>query len=111
VFNTSKRGIRMNIQCVCLVIENVILAEIWHRVARQMISFHPFNTWPLRVKLFTEDAVKGWEYAAKVIGDAAPLPIGFVVATELEGVDGKSGQQGSGRKGPIEVTDGWLLSS
>lgn len=72
----------------------------------QMISTHPYNTWPLHVKLFTDDAVKGWKDANKAIGEANPLPIGFTFVTELEGVDGKSGKVGSGRKGPIEVTDG-----
>jgi hypothetical protein len=76
-----------------------------------MISFHPYSTWPLRVKLFTDEAVKGWKDATKGVGDAVPLLMGFTVTTELEGVDGKSGKLGSGRKGPIEVTDGRLLQS
>ena len=74
-----------------------------------MISFHPYNTWPLRAKLFTDDAVKGWRDAIKDVGESAPLPAGFEVTTELEGVDGKSGKSGSGRKGPIEITDGSFL--
>lgn len=71
-----------------------------------MISSHPYNTWPLRVKLFTDDAVKGWKDANKCVEELTPLPMGFTYTTELEGVDGKSGKTGSGRKGPIEVTDG-----
>ena len=34
------------------------------------------------------------------------IPAGFTFTTELEGVDGQSGQSGSGRTAPIEVTDG-----
>jgi structure-specific endonuclease subunit SLX1 len=71
-----------------------------------MISSHPYSSWPLHVKLFTSDAVKGWQDATKAVGESAPLLKGFTVTTELEGVDGKSGEPGSGRKGPIEVTDG-----
>lgn len=73
-----------------------------------MISFHPYNTWPLHVKLFTEEAAKGWKDANKCIEEIAPLPMGFTCITELEGVDGKSGKTGSGRIGPIDVTDGLL---
>lgn len=35
-----------------------------------------------------------------------PLPPGFTCSVELEGVDGKSGHHGSGRRGPIAVDDG-----
>jgi len=76
-----------------------------------MISFHPYNTWPLHIKLFTGEAVRGWKDATKMAGESVPLPMGFTVVTELEGIDGKSGESGSGRKGPIEVTDGRLLES
>jgi hypothetical protein len=72
---------------------------------RTMICLHPYNTWPLHVKLFTENAVKHWEDAAN-IPPLAPLPRGFTCQIELEGVDGKSGLVGSGRKGPISITDG-----
>ena len=73
-----------------------------------MLSSRPYSNWPLHVNLFTSDAVKGWQDATKAVGESAPLPKGFTITTELEGVDGKSGEPGSGRKGPIEVTDGWL---
>ena len=72
---------------------------------RTMICLHPYNTWPLHVKLFTKDAVKHWEHAGQV-PPLSPLPRGFTCQVELEGVDGKSGSVGSGRKGPIDVTDG-----
>ena len=73
-----------------------------------MIGTFPFSTWPLHVKLFTDEAVKLWESLDK---DAAlaPLPSGLTVNIELEGVDGKSGMLGSGRSGPIDVTDGNVL--
>jgi hypothetical protein len=74
-----------------------------------MISNHPYVTWPLHVKLFTEEAVKGWDDAKKVVVQALPLPPGFTCSIELEGVDGKSGKLGSGRKGPINVKDGMIL--
>ena len=35
-----------------------------------------------------------------------PLPSGMTFTEEYEGVDGKSGLLGSGRIGPIDVTDG-----
>ncbi|KAI0752628.1 hypothetical protein C8Q80DRAFT_466557 [Daedaleopsis nitida] len=74
------------------------------RVARSMVSSHPYDTWPLSVKLFTEEAEKTWNNATKDVG-MPPLPPGLRVITELEGVDGKSGKTGTGRTGPIDVTD------
>ncbi|KAJ3517641.1 hypothetical protein NLJ89_g379 [Agrocybe chaxingu] len=68
-----------------------------------MICMHPFNTWPLHVKLFTEEAVLYWKVAGSK--GTIPLPPGFTCNVELEGVDGKSGQSGSGRRGPITVDD------
>lgn len=73
-----------------------------------MISIHPYSTWPLHVKLFTNEAVKWWQDAAKDVG-VPPLPPGFVCSIELEGVDGKSGNVGSGRQGPISVKDGNVI--
>ncbi|KAL7284733.1 hypothetical protein ACG7TL_002039 [Trametes sanguinea] len=74
------------------------------KVARSMVSSHPYNTWPLSVTIFTEEAEKAWLNSNK---DAAmpPLPPGLKVMTELEGVDGKSGNAGTGRSGPIDVMD------
>jgi structure-specific endonuclease subunit SLX1 len=72
-----------------------------------MISNHPYNTWPLHVKLFTDEAVKGWQDAMDVA--MLPLPLGFTCNVELEGVDGKSGYAGSGRQGSIRVKDGNVL--
>ncbi|RPD61793.1 hypothetical protein L227DRAFT_562759 [Lentinus tigrinus ALCF2SS1-6] len=79
------------------------------RVARSMVSSHPYNTWPLSVTLFTEDAEKAWNNAAKAAG-MPPLPSSLKVTTELEGVDGKSGKPGLGRTEPIDVTDGTFTS-
>lgn len=76
-----------------------------YSTVRLMLSTHPWCTWPLHVKLFTDIAVKGWKSANDKVG-APPLPQGFTCAIELEGVDGKSGQDGSGREGPISVDDG-----
>lgn len=70
-----------------------------------MVCSHPYNTWPLHVKLFTDEAVKAWSEPAKN-STFLPLPPGLTVLTELEGVDGKSGKAGTGRVGPINVTDG-----
>lgn len=74
------------------------------RIVRTMISTHPFNTWPLHVKIFTEEVANQWR-AADADG-RLPLPLGFTYTVELEGVDGQSGHPGSGRKGPISVDDG-----
>ena len=70
-----------------------------------MVASHPYNTWPLGAKLFTEDAVEAWKDANKALAGSL-LPERFTVDVELEGVDGKSGNAGSGRTGPIDVTDG-----
>ncbi|KAF4620764.1 hypothetical protein D9613_000533 [Agrocybe pediades] len=73
-------------------------------IVRTMVCTNPFNTWPLHVKLFTEEAVNGWEAACKVKNCPA-LPPGFTYSIELEGVNGQSGHSGSGRQGPIDVED------
>ncbi|TDL27968.1 hypothetical protein BD410DRAFT_781901 [Rickenella mellea] len=78
---------------------------------RVMISSHPYRTWPLHVKIFTKEAEKCWKEAMKVADETAPLPAGLTYTVELEGVDGKSGEFGSGRKGPIETNDGTFTSS
>lgn len=75
-----------------------------------MLCSHPYSRWPLHVKLFTEDAVKAWNDAAKS-PIASTLPPGFTYSIELEGVDGKSKQIGSGRRGPIDVEDGDVPSN
>lgn len=67
-----------------------------------MVASLPYNTWPLHVKLFTEEVVKLWEGASKDV----TLPPGMTCSVELEGVDGRSGKQGTGRTVPIDVTDG-----
>ncbi|KAK1225259.1 Slx4p interacting protein [Marasmius sp. AFHP31] len=84
------------------------------RILRHMISNHPYNTWPLQLKIFTPEARKCWEDLSKgktAANTPPPLPRGFSVDTELEGVDGKSGMVGSGRKKPIEVKDEDFTSS
>lgn len=81
----------------------LIASVFFTSIVRTMISKHPFNTWPLHVKLFTEEAVQCWKAFANA---DPPLPPGFTCSVELEGVDGKSGHPGSGRQGPIDVDDG-----
>ncbi|EKM57134.1 uncharacterized protein PHACADRAFT_172822 [Phanerochaete carnosa HHB-10118-sp] len=77
------------------------------KVAHGMICSHPYNTWALHVKLFTEEAAKTWN----VLYRKESPPLGFTSAVELEGVDGKSGKTGSGRTGPIDVTDAQFTTS
>ena len=67
-----------------------------------MVTAHPYNMWPLHVKFFTSTSKKAWDEAAV----SQPLPTGMTFTEEYEGVDGKSGLSGSGRVGPIDVTDG-----
>lgn len=67
-----------------------------------MVTTHPYNTWPLHVKFFTNTSKKAWDEAAV----SQPPPSGMTFTEEYEGVDGKSGLFGSGRVEPIDVTDG-----
>ena len=67
-----------------------------------MVAAHPYSMWPLHVKFFTSASKKSWDEATL----SRPLPPGLTFAEEYEGVDGKSGLLGSGRIGPIDVTDG-----
>ena len=71
-----------------------------------MINTAPYNSWPLHVKLFHPEAVKAWNTAETLVPN---MPEGFTCSVELEGVDGKSGVEGSGRKGPIDVKDSGLM--
>ncbi|KAG9085839.1 Slx4p interacting protein [Ceratobasidium sp. UAMH 11750] len=77
-------------------------------VARTMIPIAPYKTWPLHVKIFTEEAKRLWDEVQQP-GLDAPLPRGFTYSVEYEGVDGKasipSGQQPATRTGPIDVKD------
>ena len=74
-------------------------------VVRTMLASHPYSNWPLYVKLFNTEAVKAWEEAGRRNGQ---LPMGFTSVIELEGVDGKKADvhAGSGRRGPIDISDG-----
>ncbi|KAJ3810395.1 hypothetical protein EV368DRAFT_46500, partial [Lentinula lateritia] len=88
VFTTNGRGLKQNIQ-----------------ILRFMISIHPYNLWPLHVKIFTPQALKIWDgLAATNSAHAVILPRGFTHSVELEGVDGKTAG-GSGRSMPIDVQD------
>ncbi|KAF5388783.1 hypothetical protein D9757_005670 [Collybiopsis confluens] len=105
VFTSKGRSLKQNIQ-----------------ILRFMISVHPYNLWPLRVKIFTPQALEVWQdlenigkplrgRKGKEKADAirpAILPPGFTYSVELEGVDGKSViGKGSRRRraAPIEVQD------
>lgn len=70
-----------------------------------MITAHPYNMWPLHVKFFTNVSKEAWDEAIV----AQPLPVGMTFTEEYEGVDGRSGFPGSGRAGPIDITDGKSL--
>ena len=78
-----------------------------------MLAVHPYNIWPLRVKLFTPEALKVWEKVNQERHSAFPLPTGFEFSVELEGVDGKNvvTTDTLNRSGPIEVTDGKFTSN
>ncbi|KAG7090907.1 hypothetical protein E1B28_009984 [Marasmius oreades] len=91
IFNASGRYLNRNVE-----------------ILRHMISIHPYNTWPLQLKIFTREAQKCWENASKAKDGnpaSSPLPRGFTISVELEGVDGKTGFVGTGRTRPIEVKD------
>lgn len=106
--NGKSRYLRTNVSFVCMLSvgsQRQQLSGSWcTRIARSMICSHPYNTWPLHVKLFTTEAEKAWNDSARDPGNAI-LPWGFTYTLELEGVDGKSGVAGTGRKGPIDVND------
>ena len=72
------------------------------RVVKTMVTAHPYNAWPLHIKFFTSTSKKAWDEVTV----SQPLPAGMTLTEEYEGVDGKSGLPGSGRVGPIDVTDG-----
>ncbi|KAG8737899.1 Slx4p interacting protein [Ceratobasidium sp. 414] len=71
-----------------------------------------YNTWPLHVKIFTEEAKRLWDEAQQP-GLDTPLPRGFTYSIEYEGVDGKSpiptGQGSVTRAGPIDIKDRYSL--
>ncbi|KAJ3864472.1 hypothetical protein EV359DRAFT_63978 [Lentinula novae-zelandiae] len=85
-------------------------------ILRFMISIHPYNLWPLHVKIFTPQALKIWDGLAGTQGKgkgkekatnsahAVILPRGFTHTVEFEGVDGELAG-GSGRFMPIDVQD------
>ena len=72
-----------------------------------MIASHPYNNWPLHVKIFTPEALSIWESLQNSPrARSFVMPPGFTWSLELEGVDGQSGQRGTGRTGPIDTRDG-----
>lgn len=87
---------------LCVPLDHKIDPIMIRRVVRTMLNTPPYDTWPLRVTLFHEEAVKEWKAAANSIPN---LPDGFTFDIQLEGVDGKSGMPGTGRVGPLDVVD------
>lgn len=73
-----------------------------------MLTVSPYNTWPLRVKFYAKEVVKLWDQIDTLY---PALPPGYSQTVELEGIDGKSGEVGRGRTGPIDVTDSKPLLS
>lgn len=73
-----------------------------------MLGLSPWCDWPLHVKVFTPEAAKAWRDAENEHTSFTLLPPGFTYSIELEGVDGKkaSTNVGSGRTGPIDISDG-----
>ncbi|CAE6488225.1 unnamed protein product [Rhizoctonia solani] len=82
--------------------------------ARTMLPISPYNTWPLHVKIFTEEAKALWDEVQEIETNE-PLPKGLTVSVELEGVDGKLAtsvhRRHGARTGPIEVKDTEFNSS
>jgi structure-specific endonuclease subunit SLX1 len=74
-----------------------------------MLPIPPYSTWPLHVKLFTEEAQMLWDKVQQP-GLDIPLPPGFTYSVEYEGVDGKASVPASERTrtGPIDVKDSML---
>ncbi|EUC61342.1 GIY-YIG-SLX1 domain protein [Rhizoctonia solani AG-3 Rhs1AP] len=83
-------------------------------VARSMLSIPPYNTWPLHVKIFSEEAKRLWDEVQKIETNEA-LPDGFTLSVEFEGVDGKAAvpvsRRSNARSGPIDVNDTEFNSS
>ncbi|CAE6535791.1 unnamed protein product [Rhizoctonia solani] len=83
-------------------------------VARTMLPIPPYSTWPLHVKIFTEEAKQIWDEVQKMKPNG-PLPDGFTISVELEGVDGKArppvSRRSRARNGPIDVKDTEFSSS
>ncbi|KAF8688408.1 Structure-specific endonuclease subunit SLX1, partial [Rhizoctonia solani] len=83
-------------------------------VAHTMLSVAPYNTWPLHVKIFTDEAKNIWDEICRVDTNG-PLPQGSTVSVELEGVDGRAyvpvSRRTQMRTGPIDVKDTKFNSS
>ncbi|KAF8717472.1 Structure-specific endonuclease subunit SLX1, partial [Rhizoctonia solani] len=82
-------------------------------VAHTMLSVAPYNTWPLHVKIFTDEAKNIWDEICRVDTNG-PLPQGSTVSVELEGVDGRAyvpvSRRTQMRTGPIDVKDSMFLA-
>ncbi|KAF8752335.1 Structure-specific endonuclease subunit SLX1 [Rhizoctonia solani] len=79
-----------------------------------MLSVAPYSTWPLHVKIFTDEAKNIWDEICRVDTNG-PLPEGSTVSVELEGVDGRAyvpvSRRTQMRTGPIDVKDTKFNSS
>ncbi|CAE6365126.1 unnamed protein product [Rhizoctonia solani] len=83
-------------------------------VARTMLHVAPYSTWPLHIKIFTQEAKNIWDEIHR-LEIHEPLPEGLTVSVELEGVDGRAyvpvSQRSQMRMGPIDVKDTKFNSS
>ncbi|KZT08098.1 uncharacterized protein LAESUDRAFT_649754 [Laetiporus sulphureus 93-53] len=79
-------------------------------IVREMLGFHPYNTWPLHVKLFTEDAITAWLNAWDE-AHTFELPAGFTCSIEVKGVDRKPRVRGSSDAGSLDISDAQFTSS
>jgi hypothetical protein len=73
-----------------------------------MLNVAPYCTWPLHIKIFTEEAKNLWDEIHKVEANE-PIPEGFTMSVEFEGVDGRAfvpvSRRTQMRTGPIDVKD------
>ncbi|CCO31008.1 Structure-specific endonuclease subunit SLX1 [Rhizoctonia solani AG-1 IB] len=79
-----------------------------------MLNVAPYCTWPLHIKIFTEEAKNLWDEIHRVEANE-PIPEGFTMSVEFEGVDGRAfvpvSRRTQMRTGPIDVKDTKFNSS
>jgi hypothetical protein len=60
------------------------------RAARIMVATMPYSNWPLHLKLYSEEAVKAWEYYEKLQASRYPLPPTLATRCQLTMVNLRS---------------------